>query len=111
MQRVKEIDYALAEGVLQVEFFTLGDLLPTLHEICGSFVDVLQEILGGCFEQQDLIVVVSVMAQITAFLADQFIMKTAVSNVSLSMVRAEISSARILLIGLSTWEELVLRQC
>lgn len=52
---------------------------------------------------------VSVMAQITAFLADQFIMKTAVSNVSLSMVRAEVSSTRILLIGLSTWEELVLR--
>ena len=50
MQRVKEIDNALAQGVFQVEFFTLGDLLPTLHEICGSFVDVLQEILGGCFE-------------------------------------------------------------
>ena len=93
MQRVKEVDNAFAQGILKVEFFTLGDLLPALHEICGSFVDVLQEILGGCLKQQDLIVVVSVMAQITAFFADQFIVQTAVSNVSLSMVWTKVSSA------------------
>ena len=50
MQRVKEVDNALAKSVFQVEFFALGYLLPTLHEVCGSLVDVLQEILSGCFE-------------------------------------------------------------
>ena len=50
MQRVKEVDDAFAEGVFQVEFFTLGNLLPALHEVCGSLVDVLQEILGSCLE-------------------------------------------------------------
>ena len=50
MQRVKEVDNAFSEGVLQVEFFTLGNLLPALHQVCGSLVDVLQEVLGGCLK-------------------------------------------------------------
>ena len=50
MQRVKEVDNALAKGIFQIEFFALGDLLPALHEVCGSLIDVLQEVLSGCFE-------------------------------------------------------------
>ena len=50
MQRVEEVDNAFAKGVFQVEFFTLGNLLAALHEVCGPFVDVLQEILGGCLK-------------------------------------------------------------
>ena len=51
MQRVKEVDNAFSKSVLKVEFFALGDLLPALHEVCGSLIDILQEILSGCFEQ------------------------------------------------------------
>ena len=71
MERVEEIYDALPEGILQIKLFTLSDLLTALHQICGPLIDVLKEILGSCLEKQDLVVVVAVVAQIAAFLANQ----------------------------------------
>ena len=49
MERVEEVDDALAKLVLQVELFTLGDLLSTLHQIGRALIDVLEEVLSGSF--------------------------------------------------------------
>ena len=59
-----------------------------LHEVARTFIDILQEILSRGFQQENLIVVVSVMAKIAALFADELIVKTAVSNVRFVVVEA-----------------------
>ena len=50
MKRVEEVDDALAQLILQVKLFALGNLLSTLDQIISPFIDVLKEILSGSLE-------------------------------------------------------------
>lgn len=45
--------------------------------------------MRGCLEEQNLVVVVSVMTQIAALFADEFIVHAAVSHVVPTVVRAQ----------------------
>ena len=90
VEGIEEINDALAKLVLQVELFTLGNLLSTLHQIRRALIDILKEILGGSFQQQDLVVMVTVMRQVAALFADQLIMEAAVCHVCSPVVRTKI---------------------
>ena len=92
MQSIEEVDNALPELILKIEFLTLGYLDPTLDQISGSFVYILQEVLCCSFEKQYLIVVISMVGQVTTFLAYQFTVQTTISHICPSMVWAEIDS-------------------
>ena len=101
MERVKEVNDALTKLVLQVEFFALSNLLPALEKVSCTFINVLQEVLGCSFQEKDLVVVITMMGQVTAFFTNQLIVKAAIGYVSSSMIRAEVlpeSSAWVLLI-------------
>ena len=41
MQSIEEVDNALPELILKIEFLTLGYLYPTLDQISGSFIYIL----------------------------------------------------------------------
>ena len=102
MQRVKEVDNALSQLIFQVKLFALGDLLATLDQIIAALVDILEEILGGGLEQENLVVVIAMVRQITALLADQLIMQAAVSDIATPVVGAQgqLLWSRILLVRL-----------
>ena len=102
MERIEKIYDALAKLILQVELFALGDLLTTLDQIVCPFINILEEVLSGSLEQQDLVVVVPVMGKVAALLTDKLVMQAAVSHVAAAMVRAEglLLGARILLVRL-----------
>ena len=70
MEGVKEVDDTFTELILQVELFALRNLLPALQKISRAFVDILKEILSCCLQKENLIIMVSVMREITAFFAD-----------------------------------------
>ena len=89
MERIEKIYDALAKLILQVELFALGDLLTTLDQIVCPLINVLEEVLSGSLEQQDLVVVVPVMGKVAALLADKLVMQAAVSHIAAAMVRAE----------------------
>lgn len=59
-----------------------------LHEVARAFINILQEILSCGFQQQDLVVVVSVVAKIAAFFAHEFIVKAAVGYVRFVVIVA-----------------------
>lgn len=101
MERIEEINDALSKLVLQVELFTLGNLLPALHQISRALIDVLQEVLGSSFQQQDLVIVITVVRQVTALFTDQLIMEATVCNVCSSVIWAQI------LLEASSWMLLV----
>ena len=102
MQRVEEVDNALSKLILEVKLFALGDLLATLDQIIAALVDILEEILGGGLEQKNLVVVIAMVRQITALLADQLIMQAAVSDIATPVVGAQgqLLWSRILLVRL-----------
>ena len=103
MKRIEEVDDALTERILQVELFTLSDLLPTVHKVLCALVDVLEEVLSGRLQKEDLVVVVAMMGQVATFLTDELIVQTAVSYVCSAMIWTQVllkPSSRILLVGL-----------
>ena len=51
VQRVEKVDNALPKLILQVKLFALCDLLTALNQVICSLVDILEEVLGGGFEQ------------------------------------------------------------
>ena len=51
-------------------------------------VNILDEVLGRCLQQKDLVVVVPMVRQIAAFLADQLVVNNAKSNERLHVVLA-----------------------
>lgn len=75
VQRVEEVDDALAQLVFQVELFALRDLLPTRNQAARPLVDVLQKVLRRRFQQQDLVVVVAVVRKVAALLAHQLVVQ------------------------------------
>jgi hypothetical protein len=77
--------------VTKIEFFTVRNHQTILSHLIKFFVHILNEILGCCFEKQDLIVVVSMMGQIAALLAHQFVVNAAECNILLQVIGAYIS--------------------
>ena len=67
-QLIKEVIDCPSDGVPKVEFLAVGDLSPVLNHLVKFTVYSLDEILGGSFEQQDLVVVVSMVAKVAALL-------------------------------------------
>ena len=103
MEGVKEVDDTFTELILQVELFALRNLLSALQKISRAFIDILKEILSCCLQEQDLIIMVTMVWQITAFFAYKFVVQAAVGHVCSTMVWTEIlfeTSSRILLVGL-----------
>ena len=108
MERVEEVDDALAQVVFEVELLALHDLLPALDQVARPLVDVLQEVLRGGLQEQDLVVVVPVVRQVAALLADELVVQAAVRHVVSPVVRAQAQLAgrpgqllliRLLLLG------------
>lgn len=60
-----------------------------MSHLVEFFIYILDEVLSSCFQKQDLIVVVSVMAEITTLLAYQLIVDATKSHIVLEMVRAD----------------------
>lgn len=89
-QIVKEVVDGRPDVVSQVELLTVGDLRPVLHHLVQLLVHVLDEVLGSRFQQQNLIVVITVMTEVAALLADQFIVDDAESHVRLQVVWAHL---------------------
>ena len=103
VERVEEVNDALAKLVLQVKLLALRDLHPALHQIGRALVDILQEVLGCSFQEEDLVVMIAVVGQVAALFADQLVVKVAVSDVGSSMVWAKVlpeASTRVLLVRL-----------
>lgn len=70
----------------------------------------MKKILGGSLEQKYLVVMVPMVAEITALFADKFIMHGAVCHVIAAMVRAQrlfLLGVRAGLIGLRLVEDLL----
>jgi len=63
--------------------------LTAVQQTRSALVDVLQEVLGGGLEQQNLVVVVPVVAEVAALLTDELIMHAAVGYVVSTVVRAQ----------------------
>lgn len=89
VKRVEEVNDALAKLVFQVELFALRDLLSAQNQVARSFLDVLEEVLRGGFQQQDLVVVVPMVGQVAALFADELIVQGAVSYVVAAVVRTQ----------------------
>jgi len=70
VQAVEKIDDAVSQLVLKVKLFTLGDVLSALKKCSCSKVNVLQKVLCSRFEKQNLVVMVSMVAQVAALLAN-----------------------------------------
>lgn len=102
MQRIEEINDALPQLIFQVKLFTLGDLLATLNQIICPLVNVLKEILSSGFQQKNLIIVVTMVRQVTALLANELVVQAAVGDVISSVVRAQrkVLWTRVLLVRL-----------
>ena len=103
MQRVKEVDDAFSELVLEIELFALRYLLATLKQVARAFVDILQEILSSRLEKQNLVIVVAMVGQVTALLTDQLVVQLAVRDVVSPVVRTQghlAAWARVLLVRL-----------
>lgn len=58
---VKEIIDGVPDRVSQIKLFAIGNHHPILDHLIQLFVDVLDEVLGGCFQKEDLVVVVAMM--------------------------------------------------
>jgi hypothetical protein len=104
VHRIEEVNDALPQLVLEIELLALGNLHTTLDQIGSALVYILQEVRGSRLEQQYLIVVILVMGQVAALLADQFTMQTTVSYIGSSMVGTQIDATprrpRVLLVRL-----------
>ena len=103
MQGVKEVNDALSQLVFEVEFLALCDLLATLDQVACPLINVLQEILSCSLQQQDLVVVVTMVRQIAAFFAHQLVVHRAVSHIVPSVIGAQVelaARARVLLVRL-----------
>ena len=99
MEAIEEFDYRFPELVLQVKLFALRDEGARLHQVAGALIDVLQEVLGCCLEQQNLVVVVPMVRKIAALFAHQLVVQRTVGDVRLVVVAArECRSVRRLLI-------------
>lgn len=61
MKRVEEIDYALPQLILEVEFLALGNLHSTLDQVGRPLIDVLHVVLGSCLEEKYLVVMVTMV--------------------------------------------------
>ena len=85
-ERIKEIQDGPSQLVLHIEISTLSQAVPINLELADSEVDVREEV-GGCgLEEQDLVVVVLVVGEIAALLADQLLVHDAVRHKVLQMV-------------------------
>lgn len=74
----------------QVEFFAICNLYPVLDHLVQLFVDSLNEVLCSGLQQQYLVIVVSMMAQVAALFTYQFVVDYAKSNVLLQVVRTHL---------------------
>ena len=79
----------MSDGMTQVEFLAIGDGHTILSHLIKFLIYILDEVLSCCFQEQDLIVVVSVMAEVTALLAHQLVVDAAKSHIVLEMVGAD----------------------
>ena len=110
VKRIEEVNNTLTKLILEIELLALNDLLATLNQVVCSFIDVLQEVLRCCFQKEDLVVMVSVVGQVTAFFANELVVQAAVGYITATMVRAESQLARprillvrLLLLGRLSW--------
>lgn len=83
---IEEVVDGVPDGVAQVELLAVGDEDPVLNHAVELLVDVLDEVLGCGLQQENLVVVVSVVRQVAALLADQLIVNNAESHVRLLVI-------------------------
>ena len=54
----------------EVKLLTIGDLSPVLNHLVELLVNVLNEVLSCCFKEKDLVIMVSMVAQVAALFAN-----------------------------------------
>ena len=89
MELVKELDYGLTDLSFQIELCALADKESLLRQAVHLLIDHLQIVLGRCLEQQNLVVVVSVVRKVATLFADELLMSYAVGHVRLQVVGAD----------------------
>ena len=87
---IEEVVYGTSDRVTQVKLFAIRDLGSVLNHLIQLLINVLDEVLSRCLEEEDLVVVVSVMAEIAALFTDQFIVDDAEGHILLQMVWAHL---------------------
>ena len=93
---VEEVVDRVPDAVAQVEFLAIRDQNTILNHAVKLLVDTLYEVLSGSLEEQDLVVVVAVVRQVTALLAHELVVDDAEGNVRLVVVDALL---HLLLVG------------
>jgi len=90
---VKEVVNCMSYAMAEVELFTVCNLCSILDHLIKLFVNVLDEVLGSCLQEEDLIVVISMVRKITAFFAHKFIMNDTEGYILFLVIRARLCLA------------------
>jgi hypothetical protein len=69
-QFIEKVIDRVPNGMTKIELFTVRDHHAVLSHLIEFFVHILNEILGCCLQEQDLIIVVPMVGQIAAFFTD-----------------------------------------
>ena len=88
--RIEEIINGATYRVTQIELLAVCNQHPVLHQVVQLLVDIDDEILRSGLQEQDLVVMVTVVRQVAALLANKLIMDDAEGNVRLLVVAADL---------------------
>ena len=79
-QTIEEVIDRPPNRVTQIELLAVGDHLTICNHLIQLFVHILNEVLRCSLQKQYLIIMISVVAHVAAFLADQLIVDDAEGN-------------------------------
>lgn len=85
---VEEVVYSVPYRVSQIEFLAVRNQASVLNHVVKLLVHILYEVLSCSFQEKDLVVVITVVRQVTALLAHKLVVNYTKCNEWLQMVLA-----------------------